>query len=25
MGTLTPKDMQGVVAAFGECLAELTA
>ena len=25
MGTLTPKDMQGVVAAFAECLAELTA
>jgi 2-aminoethylphosphonate-pyruvate transaminase len=25
MGTLTPKDMQGVVAAFGESLAELTA
>jgi 2-aminoethylphosphonate-pyruvate transaminase len=23
MGTLTPKDMQGVVAAFAECLAEL--
>lgn len=23
MGTLTPKDMQAVVAAFGECLAEL--
>jgi 2-aminoethylphosphonate-pyruvate transaminase len=25
MGTLTPKDMQAVVAAFAECLAELTA
>jgi 2-aminoethylphosphonate-pyruvate transaminase len=25
MGTLTPKDMQAVVAAFGECLAELDA
>jgi 2-aminoethylphosphonate-pyruvate transaminase len=24
MGTLTPKDMQGVVAAFAECLAELS-
>jgi 2-aminoethylphosphonate-pyruvate transaminase len=24
MGTLTPKDMQAVVAAFGECLTELT-
>jgi hypothetical protein len=23
MGTLTPRDMQAVVAAFAECLAEL--